>query len=88
MMRDDSVPLSFESFQFLKGNFHSISSIKDEQLIENHVVSLEPIENGLQQSFQVFHDPIADVLDDIYSQIPSPLANCELEKSIDTNLIR
>ena len=41
-----------------------------------------------QQSFQVFHDPIADVLDDIYSKIPSPLANCEPEKSVDINLIR
>ena len=49
---------------------------------------METIENGLQQSFQVFHYPIADVLDDIYSQSPSPLANFELEKSIDTNLIR
>ena len=48
MMQYDSVPLCFESFQFLKGNFHSISSIKDEQLIENHGISLEPIENGLQ----------------------------------------
>ena len=42
----------------------------------------------MQQSFQVFHDLIADVLDDICSQSPSPLANYELEKSIDTNLIR
>ena len=41
-----------------------------------------------QQSFQVFHDPIADVLDDICSKSPSPLANCEPEKSVDINLIR
>ena len=49
---------------------------------------MEPIENGLQQSFQVFHDPIADVLDDVCSQSPSPLTTCELETCIDTNLIR
>ena len=85
-MQDDSIPLCFESFQFLKGILHSISS--NEQPVENHAFSLEPIENGLQQSFQVFHDPIADVLDDVYSQILSPLANCKLEKRIDTNLIR
>jgi len=86
MMQDDSVPFCFESFQSLKGNLHSISS--NGQTVENHAISLEPIENGLQQSFQVFHDPIADVLDDVCSQSPSPLANCELDKSIDTNLIR
>jgi len=83
MMQDDFVPFYFESFQFLKGNLHSISS--NEQPVENHVTSLEPIENGLQQSFQVSHDPIADVLDDVCNQNPSPLANCDLEKSIDTN---
>jgi len=71
----------------LKGNFHSISSIKDEQPIENHAISLEPIDNVLQQSFQVFHDPISDVLDDVCSQSPSPLANYEIETSIDTNFI-
>ena len=71
----------------MKGNLHSISSIKDGKLVEIHAISLEPIENGLQQYFQVFHDPIVDVLDDICSQSPSPLANFELEKSIDTNLI-
>ena len=48
MMHDDSVPFCFESFQFLKGNLHSIYSIKDEQPVENHAISLEPIENGLQ----------------------------------------
>ena len=41
-----------------------------------------------QQFFQVFHDPVADVLDDIYSKIPSPLANYELENIGDINLIR
>ena len=86
MMQDDLVPFCFESFQFLKGNWHSISS--NEQLVENHVISSEPIENGLQQSFQVFHDPIVDVLDDVCSQSPSPLTICKLETCADINLIR
>ena len=86
MMQDDSVPFCFESFQFLKGKLHSISS--NEKPVENHAIPLEPIENGLPQSSQVFHDPIDDVLDDVCSQSPSPLANFELGKSIDTNLIR
>lgn len=84
MIQDDSVPFCFESFQFLKGKLHSISL--KEQPVESHAISLEPIENGLQQSFQVFHDLIANVLDNVCSQIPSPI--CELEKSIDTNLIQ
>ena len=40
----------------------------------------------MQQSFHVFHDPIADALDDVCSQSPSPI--CELDKNIDTSLIR
>ena len=86
MMQDVSVPFYFESFQFLKGNLHSISL--NEQPVGNHVISSELVENGLQKSFQAFHDRIADVLDDVYIQSPSPLATCELEASIDTNLIR
>lgn len=58
IMQDDSVPFYFESFQFLKGNLHSISS--NEQPIGNHVISSEPITNGLQQTIQVFHDPIPE----------------------------
>ena len=61
--------------------------MKNEQHVGNHVITMEPIENGFQQSFQVFHDPIADVLDDICSQSLSPLTICELEMCIDTNLI-
>jgi len=48
MMPDDSVPFCFESFQFFKENLHSTSSVKDGQPVENHAISLEPIENGLQ----------------------------------------
>jgi len=86
MMQDDSVPFYFEPFQFLKGNLHSISS--NEKPVENYEISLEPIENELQHSFQVFHDRIADVLDDVCGQSPSPLAKCELETRIDTNWIQ
>ena len=42
----------------------------------------------LQKSFQVFHDPIADVLDEVCSQSLSPLTTCELETCADMNLIR
>lgn len=83
MMQDDSMTFFFESFQFLKGKLHSISS--NEQPVESHKISSEPIENGLQQYFQAFHDPIFDLLDNVRNQIPSPIY--ELHKSIDTNLI-
>ena len=86
MIQDDSVPFCFESFQFLKGKLHSISS--NEQPVGNHVISSEPIENGLQQYFQVFQNPIADVLDDVCSQSLSPLSTGELETCADINLIR
>lgn len=46
------------------------------------------MENSLQQYFQVFHDPIADVLDHICSKSLSTLANYELEKSANINFIR
>ena len=87
MIQDDSIPFCFESFQFLKGKLHSKSSVKNEQHVGNHVITLEPRENGLQQSFQVFHDPIADVLDEVCSQSLSPLTTCELETCVDMNLI-
>ena len=47
MMQDDSVPLCFETFQFLKKSFHNISKEKDEQPVECHAVSLKLIENRL-----------------------------------------
>lgn len=62
MIMDDSLPFCSESVQFLKGNLHSLPIIKDEKFLENHAVSLEPIEKRWQQSLQVFHDPIDDVL--------------------------
>ena len=88
MMQYDFVPLHFETFKFLKKNFHNISKAKDEQPVECHAVSLKLMENRLHQSFQVFRDPIVDVLDDICSKIPSPLANYEPEKNVDINLIQ
>ena len=87
-MQDNSVPLSFDSFQFLKIFSYNISEAKNDKPIENHVVSLEPMYNKLQHSSRVLHDPIVDVLDDIYSQTPSPIANYELKNIDDKNLIR
>jgi len=46
MIQEGSLPFCFESFQLLKGNLHSTSSVKNEQLVGNHVITMEPIENG------------------------------------------
>jgi len=84
MMQEDSIPFCFEAFQFIRQNFHIISQEKDEQLEGCHTFSMDT----LQQSFQVFHDPIADVLDEFCSQNLSPLSTCELETCSDMNFIR
>ena len=84
MIQEDSIPFCFEAFQFIRQNSHKISQEKDEQLEGCHTFSMDT----LQQSFQVFHDPIADVLDEVCSQSLSPLTTCELETCADMNLIR
>ena len=77
MIQEGSLPFCFESFQLLKGTLHNTSSVKNEQHVGYHVIKMEPIENGFQQSFQVFHDQISDVLDEVCSQSLSPLTTCE-----------
>lgn len=72
----------------MKKNFDNISEAKNDKLIENHVVPLEPMYDKLKQSSKVILDPIHDVVDDICSQIPSPLINFELQNKDDMNLIR
>lgn len=42
----------------------------------------------LQQSFQVFYDRIARVLDDVCCKSSSPLANHVIEENVDNNLIQ
>ena len=58
MMQEDSLPLCFEAFQFVKKNFRNISKRKVEQSVECHA-------DTSQQYFQVYYDPIAHVLDDV-----------------------
>ena len=58
LMQNNYVPLSFNSFQFLKKN---LDHVLNDKHIENYEVSLEP----MQQSSQFLHDPITDLLDDL-----------------------
>lgn len=73
MTQESSIPLFFEAFQFSKEVFYNISKSKDEQPVEIYEVPLKPICNRLQQSFQFFHEPIDDLLDDECNQNISPL---------------
>jgi len=84
MMQEDSIPFCFETFQFIRQNLRKISQEKDEQLEGCHTFSMDTF----QQYFQVFHDPIADVLDEVCSQSLSPFTMCERETCADMNLIR
>ena len=58
--------------------WYIISKEKDEKTVEIYEVPFKPICNKLQQSFQVFYDPIADILDDGCNQNFSPLTNYEI----------
>ena len=86
-MHHNFIPLSFDSFQFLKKNVSNLSEARTGKLIENHVASLESLHNKLQESSQFLQDPITDVLDDLCSQSPFPLADYEPTNIYDKNLI-
>ena len=63
MTQEISIPLCFESFQLLKEIWYNIFKEKDEKLVEVYEVPWKPICHRLQQFSQVFHDPIANMLD-------------------------
>ena len=71
MMQENSIPFCFEAFHFIRQNLRKISQGKDEQLVGCHTVSRDTV----QQSSQVFDDPIARVLDDVCCKSSSPLTN-------------
>jgi len=47
MIQDDSLPLCFQSFQFLKEKWYKIFNEKEEELVEIYEVPFEPICNKL-----------------------------------------
>ena len=88
MIQDDSLPLCFESFQFLKEMWYKIFKEKEEKLVEIYEVPFEHICNKLQQSFQVLYDPIDDKLDDECNQNFSPLTNYECQSQDDNGFTK
>jgi hypothetical protein len=83
LMHHNFVPLSF----WFISVFVNISEARTSKPIENHVASLKSLHNKLQQSSQFLQDLITDVLDDLCSQGPIPLASYEIKSSYDIDLI-
>jgi hypothetical protein len=79
--QNNSVPLCFNSFQFLKKNLEYM--LKDKHT-ENQEVSVEP----MQQSFQFLQDPISDVLDDLGCQSHFPSSSHGIKICYDIDMIR
>ena len=63
--------------------WYNIFQEKDEKLVEVYEVPWNPICHRLQQFSQVFHDPIADMLDIENIQILPPLTNYEFQNQDD-----
>jgi hypothetical protein len=80
-MQYNSVPLTFNSFQFLK---EIPEYVQKDKHLENQEIALEPI----QQSFQFIQDPIVDVLDDLCCQSHVSFANYGLKRIYDLDMIR
>jgi hypothetical protein len=81
LVQNNSVPLCFNSFQFLKKNLEYM--LKDKHT-ENQEVSVEP----MQQSFQFLQDPISDVLDDLGCQSHFPSSSHGIKSCYDIDMIR
>ena len=81
LIQNNSIPLRFNSFQFLMKKFNHI--MKDKH-IENQEVSVEP----MQQSFQFLHDPISDVLDDLCCQSHFPSSSYGMKICYDIDMMR
>ena len=83
MTQESSMPLCFEPFQLLKEMWYNIFKEKDEQLVEVYEVPWNPICHRFQQSSQVFHDPIADMLNIECIQSIPPLTTYEFQNQDD-----
>jgi hypothetical protein len=81
LIQNNSVPLCFNSFQFLKKNFEYM--LKD-KYTENQEVAVEP----MQQSVQFLQDPISDVLDDWCCQSLPPSSSYGIKHCYDIDMIR
>jgi hypothetical protein len=80
LIQNNSVPLCFDSFQFLKKNLEYM--LKD-KYIENQEVAVEP----MRQSVQCFQDPIADRLGGLWGQNHSPSSSYGIKCCYDMDML-
>jgi hypothetical protein len=83
----NSLPLCFSSFEFLKKNLKSSLNKKGCELMQGHIVSLEQIDNKLQQPSHVFHDPVACYMEGFNSQNLQPTISCKTGNIDDGQLM-
>jgi hypothetical protein len=77
----DSLPLCFNSFQILRGNFGQI-------LVESHSVNHEVPVGPVLPLSEAFYDPIADILDEVCFQSLFSFTPNELKKCYNMDMIR
>jgi hypothetical protein len=80
LIQNNSVPLCFNSFQFLKKNLEYM--LKD-KYIKGQEISFE----SMQQSCQSFQDPIVDRLDGLCGQNHSPSSSYGIKRCYDMDMI-
>jgi hypothetical protein len=83
----NSLPLCFASFKLLRENFETINEVEECGMIQSHLDSMGKIDNELQQSPLVFHDPIVDYIEGLNSQNLQLLANYQSGNEDDKDLV-
>ena len=68
--------------------WYNIIKEKDEHLVAVYEVPWNSISNRLQPSSQVFHDPIADMLDNEWIQSLYPLIGYEIQDQDDKSFLK
>jgi hypothetical protein len=81
------LPLCFASFKLLRENFETINEVEKCGLMQSHLDSMGKIDNELQKSPLVFHDPVVDYIEDINSQNLQLLANYQSGNKDDKDLV-
>jgi hypothetical protein len=81
LIQNNSVPLCFNSFRFLKMNLEYM-------LEDKHTEKKEVLVEPMQQSFQFLQDPISDVLDYLCCQSHFPSCSYGMKICYDIDMIR
>jgi hypothetical protein len=83
----NSLPLCFVSFKLLRENFETINEVEEYGLMQSHLDSMGKIDNELQQSPLVFHDPVVDYMEGFNSHNLQPMISCKDGSEDDHELV-